>query len=363
MDVGFGALEDLEMNINQFWKGRRVLITGHTGFKGSWLTIWLAKAGARVTGLSLPPKTSANLFELARVNELVDSHYCDIRDPIKTASIIDQAQPEIVFHLAAQSLVRPSYEDPLQTFATNTMGTAHVLNALRTLSDIKVAIIVTTDKVYDNIETYFPYRESDPLGGHDPYSASKAASEILVASYRKAFLANQGIAIATARSGNVIGGGDWSEDRLIPDMVKAWQFNQPLLVRNPDATRPWQHVLEPLYGYIKLAQKLWEKPDAAGPYNFGPSSSSAETVKQVIEIARLLLKEVDVRYSNISSGPHESHWLALETAKTRNELGITPIWSLKESIDYTVNWYLYQNKKIDARTLCESNITDYEAIA
>lgn len=351
------------MKKEQFWKGRRVLITGHTGFKGSWLSIWLSRLGAQVTGLSLLPDNTPNLFKLARVDELIDSHLCDIRDPVKTAATIHQAKPEIVFHMAAQSLVRAGYADPLHTFATNTMGTAHVLDALRSLTDIRVAIIVTTDKVYDNIETYFPYRETDPLGGHDPYSASKAACEILVASYRKAFLTSQGVAVATVRSGNVIGGGDWSQDRLLPDMIKAWQSNRPLIVRNPYSTRPWQHVLDPLHGYMKLAQKLWNKPEAAGAYNFGPHSSSAATVEQVIETARFLLKGIEVKYTNTPSGPHEAHWLALETAKSRSELGMSPHWPLKESIEHTVDWYLSQIANKDARTLCELNIAAYEAIS
>jgi CDP-glucose 4,6-dehydratase len=350
------------MTNDHFWHGRRVLLTGHSGFKGSWLSIWLARAGARVTGLSLQPDTTPNLFELARVGELVESHVCDIRDPVQTAAVIHQAKPEIVFHLAAQSLVRPGYANPLQTFATNTMGTAHMLDALRGLSDVRVALIITTDKVYDNIESYLPYRETDPLGGHDPYSASKAASEIVVASYRQAFLTSQGVAVATARSGNVIGGGDWSQDRLLPDMIKAWQSRQPLEVRHPQATRPWQHVLEPLHGYLTLAQKLWEKPDIAGAYNFGPSSSDAATVGDVVEIARSFFQCAAVTYTDSSSGPHEAHWLALETAKSRSVLGVRPCWTLKESIQYTIDWYQSQIAGNDARALCELDIAAYEAM-
>ena len=350
------------MNNDQFWRGRRVLLTGHSGFKGSWLSIWLARAGARVTGLSLQPDTSPNLFELARVGELVDSHVCDIRDPVQTATVIHQAKPEIVFHLAAQSLVRPGYANPLQTFATNTMGTAHVLDALRGLSDVRVALIVTTDKVYDNIESYLPYRETDRRGGDDPCGACKAASEIVVASYRQAFLTSQGVAVATARSGNVIGGGDWSQDRLLPDMIKAWQSHQPLEVRHPQATRPWQHVLEPLHGYLTLAQKLWEKPDIAGAYNFGPSSSDAATVGDVVEIARSFFQCAAVNYADSFTGPHEAHWLALETAKSRSVLGVRPCWTLKESIQYTIDWYQSQIAGNDARALCELDIAAYEAM-
>jgi CDP-glucose 4,6-dehydratase len=355
-------LEDLEMKMNQFWHGRRVLLTGHTGFKGSWLSIWLARAGARVTGLSLAPANQPNLFELARVDQLVDSRICDIRDPLQTADFIRKANPEIVFHMAAQSLVRTGYENPLLTFVTNTMGTANVLDALRSLSDIKVVIFVTTDKVYENIESYFPYRETDPLGGHDPYSASKAASEIVIASYRQAFLESQGVAVSTARSGNVIGGGDWSQDRLLPDMIKAWQSSQPLKVRHPQATRPWQHVLEPLHGYLELARKMWESPHIAGAYNFGPPSSNAATVGDVIEIARSFFKSSAVTYADSNSGPHEANWLALETAKSRNVLGLHTCWTLEESIKHTVDWYQSQIANKDARALCELDIAAYEAM-
>ena len=269
-----------------FWRGKRVLLTGHTGFKGSWLALWLQRLGAQVTGIALPPNTTPNLFDLARIAGGVTNHFCDIRDPLALAKIIRHADPEIDFHLAAQPLVRTSYRDPLATYASNIMGTAHVLDALRGLEGAKVAVMVTTDKVYRNQEWHYPYRETDELGGHDPYSASKAASEIVIASYRSAYLAEQGVAVASARAGNVIGGGDWSTDRLIPDAVRAWQTARPLEVRRPQATRPWQHVLEPLATYLALAQTLWQQPVLAGAYNFGPHTQQAATVREVIEQAR-----------------------------------------------------------------------------
>jgi len=345
-----------------FWRGKRVLLTGHTGFKGSWLALWLQRLGADVTGLALPPNTMPNLFELAHIEDGISNHFCDIRHPKALAKIIHNARPEIVFHLAAQPLVRASYRDPLATYATNVMGTAHLLDALRGLDGAKVAVMVTTDKVYRNNEWHYPYRETDALGGHDPYSASKAASEIIIASYRDAYLAEQGVVVASARAGNVIGGGDWSEDRLIPDAVRAWQKGKmPLEIRRPQAIRPWQHVLEPLAGYLTLAQKLWQHPELAGAFNFGPHTHEAATVREVIEQARTNYGRGEVIYSNSSTSPHEAGWLALETAKTRETLGIAPQWPLAETVKRTMGWYKAQNQGADARSLCEVEIAQYEA--
>jgi CDP-glucose 4,6-dehydratase len=344
-----------------FWLCKRVLLTGHTGFKGSWLALWLQRLGAEVTGIAIAPNTTPSLFELARIETSITSHFCDIRNPTALARIVRNARPEIVFHLAAQPLVRVSYRDPLATFATNIMGTAHLLDALRGLDSIKVAVMVTTDKVYRNNEWLYPYRETDALGGHDPYSASKAASEIIIASYRDAYLAEQGVAVASARAGNVIGGGDWSEDRLIPDAVGAWQAETPLEIRRPQAIRPWQHVLEPLAGYLTLAQKLWQQPELTGAYNFGPHTHEAATVRDVIEQARAAFGRGEVIYSDGSTGPHEAGWLALETAKARETLGITPQWPLSETIHRTMAWYHAQQQGADARSLCEAEIAAYEA--
>ncbi|MBS7351126.1 MAG: CDP-glucose 4,6-dehydratase [Comamonas sp.] len=345
-----------------FWHNKRILLTGHTGFKGGWLSLWLQKLGAQVTGVALAPNTQPNLFELAQVARGMDSHFCDIRDAQALARLVYDCQPEIVFHLAAQPLVRASYREPLATFASNVMGTAHLLDALRGLDTVRVAVMVTTDKVYRNLEQPWPYREDDALGGHDPYSASKAASELVIASYRDAFLQAQGVAVASARAGNVIGGGDWSEDRLIPDAVRAWQNGQVLEIRRPQAIRPWQHVLEPLHGYLRLAEQLWQQPELAGAYNFGPPTHEAATVRQVVEMARQAYgkEQAAVRYGDGSEGPHEAGWLALETAKSRTVLNIQPQWGLVEAVQRSIHWYQAQHTGANAQALCLAEIAAFE---
>lgn len=343
-----------------FWCGRRVVLTGHTGFKGSWLALWLHRLGARVTGIALPPAGELNLYSLARVGDLCDSRFIDIRDARGSAETIRRAEPEIVFHLAAQALVRAGYEDPLATYATNVMGTAHVLDALCGLDSVRAAVMVTTDKVYRNLEQACPYREDDALGGHDPYSASKAASELVIASYRDAWLSAQGVAVASARAGNVIGGGDWAADRLIPDAVRCWQAGQPLPIRRPQAIRPWQHVLEPVNAYLHLAERLCRQPGLAGAYNFGPHTHEAATVRQVIERARQAYGDGDVQWGDGAEGPHEAGCLALETARARTVLGVQPRWNLDASIDRTMSWYRRRHEGADARALCEADIQAFE---
>ncbi|WP_105381476.1 CDP-glucose 4,6-dehydratase [Neorhizobium alkalisoli] len=343
-----------------FWAGKRVLLTGHTGFKGAWLSLWLNRLGANVTGISLPPETQPNLFTLARA-DLAASHFQDIRDAAKLAELVRAASPEIILHLGAQALVRPSYQDPLGTFATNVLGTANLLDAVRSVEPARVVVAITTDKVYRNLEHAFPYRETDHLGGHDPYSASKAACEIVISSYRDSFLSEKGVAVASARAGNVIGGGDWSADRLLPDAVRAWQSGNVLHVRRPEAKRPWQHVLEPLSAYLVLAERLWSDPSLADAFNFGPVSHEAAPVRQVIEIARASYGRGDVQYGDGTEGPHEAGWLALETAKARHILDIEPRWPLTEAVDRTMKWYRAHRDGADARALCETEIADYEA--
>ena len=246
-----------------FWRGKRVLLTGHTGFKGAWLALWLQRLGVEVTGIALAPATQPSLFGLLGLDRWMPGHTCDIRNAAELKSLVGAARPEIVLHLAAQTLVRVGYQQPQETFGTNVMGTVNLLDALRDVDSVRVVVAVTTDKVYQNREWPYPYREEDALGGHDPYSASKAAAELVIASYRVSFLGLAGVAVASARAGNVIGGGDWAADRLIPDAIRAWNANQPLQIRRPQAIRPWQHVLEPLAGYIKLAEQLWQQPSVA----------------------------------------------------------------------------------------------------
>ena len=346
-----------------FWRGKRVLLTGHTGFKGSWLALWLARLGAEVTGLALAPATEPNLFTLARVaDDMHASHECDVRDAEAVAAHVQAARPQIVLHLAAQALVRTGYANPLETYATNVMGTAHVLDGLRgQTDDVRAVVVVTTDKVYRNREWAYPYREDDPLGGHDPYSASKAAAEIVTASYRDAFLARQGIGVATARAGNVIGGGDWAADRLLPDAVRAWSTGQPLHIRHPGATRPWQHVIEPLAAYLRLAELLWADPSRAGAYNFGPLPHEAATVGDVIKMASGAYPQSTTSYESNSGQPHEAGWLALETAHARQVLGVVPRWGLTTAVARTMAWYRAQQQGANARALCMVDLDAWEA--
>lgn len=342
-----------------FWHNKRVLLTGHTGFKGGWLALCLKHLGAEVTGIGLAPNTQPNLYTLAGIDQVTHSHIQDIRDAAATAAIIAQADPEIVFHLAAQPLVRTSYRDPLDTISTNVLGIAHVLDALRPLTHLRVLVAITTDKVYQNLEHGLPYREDDHLGGHDPYSASKAAAEIMVASYRDSYLAAQGVAVATTRAGNVIGGGDWSADRLIPDAVRAWVQGEVLQIRRPNAVRPWQHVLEPLCGYLCLAERLWTDPALAGAYNFGPLTHEAATVREVITKGQTVFGRGDIAWGEGNEGPHEAGWLTLEIAKARNILGVTPRWHLDASIHHTLDWYRRQAAGEAARDLCEKDLATF----
>lgn len=345
-----------------FWNGKRVLVTGHTGFKGGWLTLWLHRLGANTTGIALAPETRPSLFEAAAIGDLCKGHITDIRDAEAVLSIARQEKPEIVFHLAAQPLVRQSYRDPLATLSSNVMGTANVLDAMRGLDSVRVVVVVTTDKVYANNEWEYPYRECDPLGGHDPYSASKAACELITTSYRDAYLHKQGVAVATARAGNVIGGGDWADDRLLPDAIRAWQTGSVLRIRSPDAIRPWQHVLEPVNAYLTLAEQLWARPEIAGAFNFGPPSNEARTVREIINQALTAHGAGQVAYEPDIDQPHEAGTLKLETAKAQHLLAVFPRWNVDEAVRRTVAWYRGLERGENARGLCVADISDFERL-
>jgi CDP-glucose 4,6-dehydratase len=349
----------------KFWKGKRVFLTGHTGFKGAWLSLWLATLGARVTGYSLDPPTTPNLFDIARVRDtLVAHHQANILDFNRLQAAVLEAAPEIVFHLAAQPLVRASYHDPLLTYATNAMGTAHVLEAGRHAVSVKASVIITSDKCYENLETGHAYRESDRLGGHDPYSASKACAELLIASYRASFLSlDQGKPqIASARAGNVIGGGDWAADRLIPDCIRAFSQGYPLLLRYPEATRPWQHVLVPLSGYLQLAQSLIGTNGGryADAWNFGPDATSEAKVGDVAAgAARYWGPGAEVRIQGADDTHHEAGLLRLDSTKARMELGWHPLWPLDRGLEETVRWYRAWREDQDMRRFSIAQIEDY----
>lgn len=356
-------MEDLVNPRREFWSGRRVLLTGHTGFKGSWLAVWLHRLGADVTGLALPPVTTPHLFGLAHVEAGLEHRLVDIRDAEAVRTAVRVARPEVVLHLAAQALVRPGYRAPLDTWAANTMGTAHVLDALRSQDSVRVALVVTTDKVYRNREWAWPYREDDALGGHDPYSASKAAAELVVASWRDAFLADQGVAVASARAGNVIGGGDWAQDRLLPDAVRAFSCGQALQIRRPEAVRPWQHVLEPLSAYLRLAERLWDQPALAGAWNFGPATEDTASVRAVVELARAAYGRGEVVYGDGREGPYEAGLLALDASRARQCLGVRPRWPLAKAVQRSMDWYRAQADGADAYALCLADIAAYEDAA
>jgi CDP-glucose 4,6-dehydratase len=360
--LGFrpGTLESLGMN-PLFWAGKKVLITGHTGFKGSWLALWLQQLGAEVIGIALEPPTTPSLFKLAQVAEGMQSFIADIKKLTSVQQIMQKTQPEIVFHLAAQALVKRSYADPIETYATNVMGSLHVLEAIRAAEGVHAVVMVTTDKCYENKEWPWGYRENDPMGGHDPYSSSKGCMELLVASYRNAYFAGNKTAIATARAGNVIGGGDWAEDRLIPDIIKSFQAHQEVNIRNPHAIRPWQHVLEPLAGYLQLAEKLYvHGADYAEAWNFGPNADSAKPVAWIVnnmathwgEGARWKLDE--------NEHVHEAHFLKLDCAKAQARLPWQPKWLLDYTLQKIVEWHKNALNDGDVRKMTLAHINEYQ---
>ena len=349
------------------FRGKSVWLSGHTGFKGAWLARWLLNLGARVHGFSLPPPTQPSVFEQLDLEKHVQHEIGDVRDPGAVKKSVLRVQPDFVFHLAAQALVRYSYEHPLETYATNVMGTAHVLEALRSLKRNCGAVIVTTDKCYENRETDYAYAEEDPLGGHDPYSSSKGATEIVIAAYRRSFFDKSSVRIASARAGNVVGGGDWAPDRIVPDCIRALQQGEPIPVRNPCATRPWQHVLEPLSGYLWLAATLArpelvhaEADDITGAFNFGPEKEANRTVA---ELVREVLKRWPGRWDDKSdpNAVHEADLLMLSTAKAKRILNWRPIWDFQTAIANTVKWYRGVNENAAAAgELTHAQIAEYE---
>ena len=347
-----------------FWRGKRVLVTGHTGFKGSWLTLWLQSLGAEVSGFALDPATEPNLYDLARVREGINDVRGDLRDLGALLEIIADTEPEIVLHLAAQPLVREGYRDPLGTYSSNVMGTLNLLEAIRQVGCVRACVLVTTDKVYANKEWLWPYREDEALGGHDPYSSSKACCELLAQSYAASFFpadkyAEHGLALATARAGNVLGGGDFAPERLIPDVLRAWSADEPVTLRYPQAVRPWQHALEPLAGYLQLAAGLYEQgPEYAGAWNFGPGEADMCSVGEVVEL--LAHRWPQSRGLRIEKSElHEAGLLRLDSSRARRVLGWQPRWSLQQCLTQTLDWHLAWQNGDDMRVVTLSQLNLY----
>lgn len=350
----------------EFWKDKRVLVTGHTGFKGTWLSIYLNMMGAKVTGYSLPPNTSPSLYELSNIGEQIDSYFGDIRNLEEFSRVMKVASPEIIIHMAAQPLVRESYKNPVETYSTNVMGTVNLFECVRRNSSVKAVVNVTTDKCYENNEWVWGYRENEPLGGYDPYSNSKACSELVTSAYRNSFFnpkdyPNHGVAIASARAGNVIGGGDWAEDRLIPDCINSLLNNEPIIIRNPNAIRPWQHVLEPITGYLLLAEKLYSKGIEYGEaWNFGPEDYDAKPVKWIVDKMLSKWKGAKGYIVDSSEQPHEANYLKLDCSKAKNILGWHPRWELSETIEKIIEWVEAYNNKQDILEICKNQIINFE---
>lgn len=351
-----------------FWQDKKVLITGHTGFKGSWLSLWLQSGGAHVVGYALEPPTQPSLFEIASVADGMTSIIGDVRDLEYLRSVFAEHKPEIVFHLAAQPLVRYSYENPVETYSTNILGTVHMLECVRHSGSVRVVVSITSDKCYENREWHWGYRETDRLGGHDPYSSSKGCAELVISAYRRSYFPPEaherhGVALASTRAGNVIGGGDWAKDRLIPDIMGAIMENRPVIIRSPNAIRPWQHVLEPLNGYQSLAEQMWTRgPQLAHPWNFGPSSEDARTVAWIAEYLTGAWGEGARWELDSAQHPHEDTYLKLDCSKARNLLGWAPKLRLATTLEWIVEWYRGYQRGEDMRSLTEDQIARFENI-
>ncbi len=346
----------------EFWRGKRVFLTGHTGFKGSWLALWLKRLGADVTGYALEPPTEPSLFSLANVSNSLQDVRGNVCDAEKLQNAVGRSKPEIVIHMAAQSLVRRSYQEPVESYATNVMGTVHLLEAVRHAGSVHAVLIITSDKCYENREWLWGYREIEPMGGFDPYSSSKGCAELATAAYRNSYFGNTETAVASARAGNVIGGGDWAADRLLPDMMHAALEGRTSKLRNPGAVRPWQHVLEPLSGYLILAERLClEGQTFAEGWNFGPSDEDAKPVDWIAsELASLW---EDVQWENDgASHPHEAHHLKLDCSKAHERLGWTPLLPLGQALSWTIDWYKTYARGSDVRQFTEEQIENYSEL-
>ena len=351
-----------------FWQGKRVLLTGHTGFKGSWLSLWLQQMGAHVTGYALAPPTNPSLFEIAEVAQGMTSVIGDIRDLAKLQAVFAEHRPEIVIHMAAQPLVRYSYQNPVETYATNVMGTVHLLEAVRNTPGVKAVVNITTDKCYENREWVWGYRENEPMGGHDPYSNSKGCAELVSAAYRSSFFnpsnyAHHGVATATVRAGNVIGGGDWAQDRLIPDILAAFEQGRQVDIRNPHAIRPWQHVMEPLRGYLTLAEQLFQHGPSFGEgWNFGPNDEDAKPVGWIVE-QMAALWGADAQWQvDTGEHPHEAHYLKLDISKARSRLDWHPALRLKDALALIIDWSKQRAAGANMRQLTLSQLQAYQAL-
>ncbi len=342
-----------------FWQGKRVYLTGHTGFKGSWLSLWLAEMGATVKGYALNPPTNPSLFEQAKVDEKIESQIGDIRDFGTLKSSLVEFNPDILIHMAAQPLVRLSYKEPLETYDTNVMGTAKVLEAARSCANLKAIVSVTTDKCYENKEWVWGYREDEPMGGYDPYSSSKGCAELVTSAYRRSFMQEQGIGLASARAGNVIGGGDWADDRLVPDILRAFEKKQPVVIRNPASTRPWQHVLEPLSGYLVLAQNLYLNPtDFAEGWNFGPYEDDAKPVDWILN--HMVANWPGASWElDKNAHPHEAGYLKLDVSKAKARLKWHPTWRLEHTLAKIIKWHQAWLNKADMQQVCLEEINEF----
>ena len=355
----------METLVSGVWAGRRVLVTGDTGFKGSWLCLWLHAMGAEVTGFALPPPSAPSLFDAARIADLITHVEGDVRDLAAVQAVVVQSRPEVIFHLAAQPLVRLSYVEPVETYATNVMGTVHVLEAARQVAGVQAIVCVTSDKCYENREWIWPYRENDPMGGHDPYSSSKGAAELVISAWRRSFFAEDGPLLASVRAGNVIGGGDWAADRLVPDLVRAFEAGAAPLIRAPEAVRPWQHVLEALGGYLMIAERMLAGDKRlADAWNFGPSDEDARPVSWIVDRMRAAWGDNAADAApHDGHHPHEAGLLRLDCSKARAMLGWHPALTLDKTLDWIVAWHKAVSDGDDARATTLAQIADYRTLS